>query len=98
MKIYCEDCKKESLVRAKYFCGECPECGSQNVHDYDRWKMRDMPRQFIDKAHEVYDKEAICPKCHSLLTGFHLMSSCYQTFIRNTAYKLWQKQLKEKKQ
>ena len=97
MIIYCEDCKKKSSVNLKWFNGICPQCYSENVHDYDRWKMRDMPREFIDKAHEVYDGEMVCPKCRTLLTGLHMMSNCYQTFIRKAAYKLWREYLKQEK-
>ena len=98
MKIYCEDCKKTSSVNMQWFNGLCPRCHSEKTHDYNRWKMRDMPQEFVRKAHELYDDKMQCPKCHGLLTGLHMMSGCYQTFIRNAAYKLWQKQLKEKKQ
>lgn len=97
MMIYCEDCKKKSSVRMQYFDGSCPECGGYNVQDYDAWKMRDMPKEFITKAHEAYDEKMVCPKCHTLLTGLHMMSNCYQTFIRKAAYRLWREHLKQEK-
>ena len=97
MKIYCEDCKKGYSVNTKYCYGACPSCGGIKIHDYFAYKTKDMPHYFIEQAHKIFDEEMLCPKCHSLLTGLHMNSSCYLNFIEKYAYKLWKKSLKENK-
>lgn len=97
MKIYCKDCKKGYSVNAKYFNGACPGCGSLNIYDYYAYKIKDVPHCFIDQAHKTFEEKMFCPRCHALLTGLHMSTSCYLDFIDKYAYKLWKKSLKENK-
>lgn len=94
MKVICEKCKKMWVANSATWSGNCKTYGCDGtVHDYFLYSTtildEDLKQRFTKEAHEKYDEGVQCPKCKKLLTGMHMMSACYEKFIRQEAYNLF---------
>ena len=102
MKMLCNKCgKKFSMSLSKWETTGCPDCHSFDCSDYEKVKQQipdpELEKRFLDEAHKLYDDNLFCPKCGAILSGLHMKSNCYMSFIRKTASQLYKNFLKEEK-